>query len=371
MPKLRTNSVGRGVEAAVQVDLLVGRRAVAAVARRAARGGGFHAAEDLPGELAAAGRVERERRAGRRRSRRSGRRRTSARSSRDVRAPSPFSSATCSGLRTMLTRPMPSARQMRSSIWPRFDAAAVWTSALWPSLAHRLDHAERGQRIDERRRAVRGGRAGGQRQALRHGTQRYCAYIPPPPSTATVLPSRACAVGRRAGRDDRAGAFVAGRHRLVERAAIDFIAAARDRRGQTGARVPDLRRVHVGGAEDEADVRRVDRRRLDADQHLVFARRRRRRLRATGRACRPPSQRSKLQSGLRDCFGHVVVSVVESSFDCRRIAGRPASVARRPSPSHRGLAAIRVRRRAVRRPRSGSVTVVASGTSSASRRRPP
>ena len=28
---------------------------------------------------------------------------------------------------------MPSARQTRLSIWPRLDAAAVWTSAGWPS----------------------------------------------------------------------------------------------------------------------------------------------------------------------------------------------------------------------------------------------
>ena len=49
------------------------------------------------------------------------------------RAPCARNSASCSGLRTTLTRPMPSARQRRLSICPRFDAAAVCTSARWPS----------------------------------------------------------------------------------------------------------------------------------------------------------------------------------------------------------------------------------------------
>ena len=58
--------------------------------------------------------------------------------------------------------------------------------------AHRLDHAERGQRVDEAGRAV--GRRGAlrQRQAVATFTQRYCAYIAPP-TMATVLPSSACA----------------------------------------------------------------------------------------------------------------------------------------------------------------------------------
>ena len=38
----------------------------------------------------------------------------------------------CAGLRTTQTSGTPSARQMRLSIWPRLDAAAVWISALWP-----------------------------------------------------------------------------------------------------------------------------------------------------------------------------------------------------------------------------------------------
>ncbi len=48
-------------------------------------------------------------------------------------APADRSIVSCSGDRTMLTRPIPSARHSRFSIWPRFDAAAVCTSAVWPS----------------------------------------------------------------------------------------------------------------------------------------------------------------------------------------------------------------------------------------------
>ena len=91
-------------------------------------------AEDLAGQPAAADRIEGERRAGR--DQRLGELLDEARRRRVARratAPCSRSSASCSGLRTMLTRPMPSSRQIRFSIWPRFDAAAVWTSALWPS----------------------------------------------------------------------------------------------------------------------------------------------------------------------------------------------------------------------------------------------
>src|SRR3712207_7676823 len=34
-------------------------------------------------------------------------------------------------LRTTFTSGTPSAAQIFTSIWPRFDAAAVWTSAVW------------------------------------------------------------------------------------------------------------------------------------------------------------------------------------------------------------------------------------------------
>ena len=48
-------------------------------------------------------------------------------------APMSFRIFACAAERTILTRPMPSLRQILLSIWPRFEAAAVWISALWPS----------------------------------------------------------------------------------------------------------------------------------------------------------------------------------------------------------------------------------------------
>ena len=46
------------------------------------------------------------------------------------RAPIAFSRSSCSCVRTMFTRPMLSAMQIRLSIWPRLEAAAVCTSAV-------------------------------------------------------------------------------------------------------------------------------------------------------------------------------------------------------------------------------------------------
>ena len=42
-------------------------------------------------------------------------------------APNDLSSSSCSGLRTILTSGIPSSWQSFTSIWPRFDAAAVCT----------------------------------------------------------------------------------------------------------------------------------------------------------------------------------------------------------------------------------------------------
>ena len=81
-------------------------------------------------------------------------------------APAERSSAACSGVRTMLTSGMPSAMHSRLSIWPRFEAAAVCTSARVALATHRADQTEDGQRVDEARRALDRGRAVGQVEAL-------------------------------------------------------------------------------------------------------------------------------------------------------------------------------------------------------------
>src|ERR1700722_6039767 len=98
----------------------------------------------------------------------------------------------CCGLRTILPRPMPSVRQILLSIWPRLDAAAVCTSALWPSrrMVSTMPSAVSGLTKHE---APSAGvvPAGSTRQSFA-GTVRYCAYIAPPIS-ATVLPISAFA----------------------------------------------------------------------------------------------------------------------------------------------------------------------------------
>ena len=75
-------------------------------------------------------------------------------------------SLACSALRTMLTRPMPSLRQILLSIWPRFEAAAVCTSALWPSrrIVSTMPSAVSG--LTKQDAPSAGVDAGGQRQAL-------------------------------------------------------------------------------------------------------------------------------------------------------------------------------------------------------------
>src|ERR1051326_1287904 len=105
-------------------------------------------------------------------------------------APIALRRSACSCLRTMFTRPMPSWRQSLFSICPRFDAAAVCTSAEWPSrrMVSTMPSAVSGFTKQEAPSAgvVPCGRT-------RHWfalTQRNCPYIAPP-RIATVLPIRA------------------------------------------------------------------------------------------------------------------------------------------------------------------------------------
>src|SRR6516225_4294874 len=98
----------------------------------------------------------------------------------------------CSLLRTMLTSPMPSLMQILFSICPRLDAAAVCTSALWPSrrMVSVMPSAVSGLTNQDAPSAdvVPAGKG-------RHSftfRQRYCAYIAPP-IIATVLPISAFA----------------------------------------------------------------------------------------------------------------------------------------------------------------------------------
>src|SRR3954454_2983513 len=98
----------------------------------------------------------------------------------------------CSWLRTILTRAMPSLMQILLSICPRFDAAAVCTSALCPSrrMVSVIPSAVSGLTKQD---APSAGvvPAGNGRHSFTF-RQRYCAYIAPP-IMATVLPISALA----------------------------------------------------------------------------------------------------------------------------------------------------------------------------------
>jgi hypothetical protein len=87
---------------------------------------------------------------------------------------------------------MPSSLQILLSIWPRLDAAAVWTSALWPSrfMVSVMPSAVSGlTNHDAPSAAVVPAGSGWQSRAF---SSRYCEYIEPP-TADTVLPSSACA----------------------------------------------------------------------------------------------------------------------------------------------------------------------------------
>ena len=109
-------------------------------------------------------------------------------------APIPFRSAACSALRTTFTSGTLSLRQILLSIWPRLDAAAVCTSALWPSarMVATMPSAVSGLTNQEAPSA--GVVPSGSTRQVTALTHRYCVYMPPP-TMATVLPSRAWAAG--------------------------------------------------------------------------------------------------------------------------------------------------------------------------------
>ena len=261
-----------GVEAAVEIDLLVRGRAVAAVFLGVAVERRFHARRGSG--RPACRRRWRRRRASRRwrRAPRSGRcRKLGALASQTSVAPIARSSAACSGLRTMLTSFTPSAMQMRLSIWPRLEAAAVCTSALWPSrrIVSTMPSAVSGLTKQEAPSA--GVAPVGQRQALL-GRERPVLRVHRAAEHGDGLAEQRLRRRRGARGDDHAGAFVADRHRGVEPrrpspssppSGIGAVTTGR-------SRVPEATALrHVGGAEQQAEVGRIDRRRLEPHQHLV------------------------------------------------------------------------------------------------------
>ena len=131
----------------------------------------------------------------------------------------------CSARRTMLTRPMPSAAQIRTSICPRLEAAAVWTSALWPSarIVSTIDSAVSG--LMNSAAPSRGADVVGQLDdRCRVGDAVVSPHRPAEQRDATADQR-----GRfRARRDHGAGALVADRQRLVQPIAIQRERRLRD-----------------------------------------------------------------------------------------------------------------------------------------------
>ena len=126
------------------------------------------------------------------------------------------------GLRTMLTSGMPSAVQIFCSMCPRFDAAAVCTSPVWPSIrmVSTMPSAVRG--FTKHEAASIGAVPSGRTRQCGAAMQRYCAYMAPP-RMPTTLPRRACRVRRPCrhhdatpipSRNGQANATRRGLHRL-------------------------------------------------------------------------------------------------------------------------------------------------------------
>src|SRR6201998_2900172 len=107
-------------------------------------------------------------------------------------APRDLSSASCSGFRTILTSGIPSFWQSLTSIWPRFDAAAVCTRPECPSrrMVSVIPSAVFGLTNDDAPSPAVP--TPGRTRHAEASTARYCVYIAPP-AIATVFPTSAWA----------------------------------------------------------------------------------------------------------------------------------------------------------------------------------
>ena len=183
----------------------------------------------------------------------------------------------CSLLRTMLTRPMPSLMQILLSIWPRLEAAAVCTSALWPSrrMVSVMPSAVSGLTKQDAPSAAVVPAGSGSTSAHLDGA---ILRIHRAADHRDGLAHQRLGGIRRSGLDHDAGAFVADRHRFIEprrhRPHRRFRHFCGDHGLVLGAR--NLGGRHVGRADQQPEVGRIDRRGLDADHDFIFGRLRRR-----------------------------------------------------------------------------------------------
>ena len=108
-------------------------------------------------------------------------------------APRSFSTATCSGFRTIFTSGTESSLHILTSICPRFEAAAVLTMALWFSIFMVSTNAKAVNGLTNEEAASADVVLSSITRQLDAGTHRYWEYIDPP-ATPTVLPISALAL---------------------------------------------------------------------------------------------------------------------------------------------------------------------------------
>ena len=135
---------------------------------------------------------------------------------------------------------------------------------------HGLDHAQRGQRVDETRGTLGRRGAGRQHQALL-GFDGTVLRVHGAAQNRHRLAQQGLRGLAGAGLDDRAGTLIADRHGLVHAAGHalhEFVGnGGRDHRAFARARRPG--RAEVGSAEQQAEVRGIHRRGFDAHHHFV------------------------------------------------------------------------------------------------------
>ena len=154
----------------------------------------------------------------------------------------------CCELRTMLTNPMPSLRQILLSICPRLDAAAVCTRAVWPSRRIVSVMPSDVSGLTKQEAPSAGVIPGGSTRQSAALIARYCAYIAPP-IIATVLPISALAASEDPVLTTTPAPSLPTGIDSSSRPAIAFIAASGTVAVITGASlVPDALAVAMSAA---------------------------------------------------------------------------------------------------------------------------
>ncbi len=267
----------RQVERAVDINLLERVRAIAAVARHPLDRGGFHRGQDLPRELAAAGRVETERCA-----------------RLDDRIDQPIHEIVGAAVDDIFGADALQNFDLRVAAHDVDERDAVLRANLDEHLAevrrrggvddravvlhpHRLGKREAGQRIDEAGGTVGGVGAVGQRHYHLH-RQAAIFGVHLAAKQRDGLAEQRLRFGRIPRRDDGAASFVADRECVTDTAAHRAHPGGRDIGGDDGQAVACrcARGRHVGAAEQQAKIRRVDRCGEDLHQHFVRLRHRHR-----------------------------------------------------------------------------------------------